>query len=565
MKAALFLAMLGLCSVEANEDAVVAYIESCRKTNGAFGPIDQDYTDVAWNYPAVAALHVLGREIENPDAIAAHGLGSPKGHVGHGHWRFFQQHQTLQLLDVQVKLKHNRVRVTHQGFEVRYYGSPFGTDGDTFFNAGSKHLDPRDSVTEELGYYNLSSLHYLLAGLDASGREASNPDELIDYVLERQAPSGGFVDVRVSGRKPLDSEVSISHTFFAVAILAHFGEPTPMSDGCIAFLQRELENSDDLYQIHAALSALELLRVKPDSNTAIAATIRRARNVDGGFGDRPDWPSRLYSTYWAVDSLRILGAEIGPRPNPQPDAALIEDDNLQIFQALMKTPEVAPADLAGLQKRGLNLLGLKSTNAALVNELRRAIADQQLPMDVVLCPEMYPHRATRPGGLELHHIFNATVEDTSNLEQPSMPWPEYVDRVITPTVDRSLVYPEQDFEMDIAFDIYENGYNAFLAGFNWAPSDFVRVFPWRERYVQQLPAIADADSHGDLEKWSEHLDYTRNLYLAEDPSYASFLDAAKRGRLVCVIAPRDGKAVAYYGRRTAVEFVKARENVWRWW
>ena len=119
--------------------------------------------------------------------------------------------------------------------------------------------------------------------------------------------------------------------------------------------------------------------------------------------------------------------------------------------------------------------------------------------------------------------------------------------------------------MDLAFDAYDRNYNAFLAGFNWTPSDFVRVFPWRERFIGQLAPIADADAHGDLEKWSEHLDFTRNLYLARDPSYEGFIDAASSSRLVCVIAPRDGEDVAFYGARPAVDFVKARIDQWRWW
>ncbi len=34
---------------EINAESAVAYINSCRKPNGAFGPADQDYTDAAWN------------------------------------------------------------------------------------------------------------------------------------------------------------------------------------------------------------------------------------------------------------------------------------------------------------------------------------------------------------------------------------------------------------------------------------------------------------------------------------------------------------------------------------
>ncbi|MFT5466197.1 MAG: prenyltransferase beta subunit [Verrucomicrobiales bacterium] len=575
---ALTLFIAGLAALRADGEAeVVAYLESCRKPNGAFGPIDQAYTDAAWNFPAVAALHALGREIKQPESILANGLGYPKGHVGHGHWRFFHQHQIRHLLAAPMKTKHSKIRVVHQGFEVRYYGSPFGTGGETFFNAGGEpHPDPRDVDAEELGFYNFSSLYYLLAGLGASGREASNRDELVDYIFAREAPDGGFVDVRVEGRKATNPELSLPSIFFAIAILDLLGEPIPNPRKCANYLRRELAKSNDIYEIHIALRALEILGEEADSRSEIAKTIRLMRNADGGFGDRAGWRSRLYSTFWAVDSLRILKAEIGPVPTDDQTMEPIEEDQFQIFQALMKTPAISPNEFAGLHERGLNLLGLKSENAALVTELRAAISDQQLPMDIVLCPEFYPHRAPRPGGLVLHHVLNATIDPGADFESRLARlnengtaemdlWNDYDKRVIWNCASSGLAYPEQDFEMDLAFDAYDRSYNAFLAGFNWAPSDFVRVFPWRERFVGRFAAIADADAHGDLEKWSEHLDFTRNLYLAEDSSYTSFLDAARNGRLVCVIAPRDGEAAAFYGSEPAVEFVKARIDEWRWW
>ena len=106
-----------------------------------------------------------------------------------------------------------------------------------------------------------------------------------------------------------------------------------------------------------------------------------------------------------------------------------------------------------------------------------------------------------------------------------------------------------------------------LAGFNWSPRDFVRVFPWRERYVDKLTPIADADSHGDLQKWSPQLDHTRMLFLAKAPTYADFQDAAANGRVVCVIHDAEGvkSRATYYGRQPAVDYVKQRVDQWKWW
>ena len=46
-------------TVSVDADAATRYILSCQKPNGAFGPYDMEYTDVAWTYPAVYALSLI--------------------------------------------------------------------------------------------------------------------------------------------------------------------------------------------------------------------------------------------------------------------------------------------------------------------------------------------------------------------------------------------------------------------------------------------------------------------------------------------------------------------------
>jgi len=154
-----------------------------------------------------------------------------------------------------------------------------------------------------------------------------------------------------------------------------------------------------------------------------------------------------------------------------------------------------------------------------------------------------------------------------------LPWIGYRDKVIRPLARLgSLAYPEQDFDLECACIGYgddrsgKHGYNAVLAGFNWAPYDFVRVFPWRERYVDRLTPVADVDAHGDLVKWTSSLDYTRTLFIAKGPTYADFQEAAAAGRVVTVIAKAEGvpSGASYYGPAAAVDYVRKRSDQWRW-
>jgi len=591
-------------AVAVGADSATAYILSCRKANGAFGPADQEYTDAAWNFPAVAALRLLGIEITQPEKILAHGLIQPPGHAGAGHWQFHHYHGVRKQLNAPLPVDSRRVRLRHQGYEVRYYGSPFGTDAKTFFQS-SGTLDPRDSSALELGYYNLSSLYYLLSGLAASGRSADNPDELVSFIRQRQAPSGGFVDVRTEGGTARDAEAHVAHTFQALAALRILGAPPPNPEACVKFLQasqfpnggfgwhpdRILSvNQPDAYYTWAATHALTILKARPTALPACVSWLNSLQNSDGGFGDRPDWKSRLYSTYYVIDTLNVLTGDavkaITAKRLAFSKVEPVPEGRFQIYQGLNKTPVIEPQDLAALHERGLNLLSLKSADFALAERLRASIREQRLPMDVVLCPESYPHRAEISGGAVLDHLANVTLDPTwtqAHRDQWSkadafgagkLPWKDYLTKVIRPARKLgAVIYPEQDFEMEHAYVSYDvggqggEGYNAVLTGFNWAPRDFVRVFPWRERYVDRLVPVADADAHGDLKKWSPQLDHTRHLFIAEGPTHADFLKAAAASRVVCAIVSAEPSTpeVTLYGSSAAVAYCKKHQSQWQWW
>ncbi len=592
---------------EVGAHSVVEYVLRCRKANGAFGPADQVYTDAAWNYPAVKTLLLLGTKIDRPQAVLQHGMGYPRGHVGYGHWLFFHQHGIRHLLEAPHTAEHKKVRLVHQGDEVRYYGSPFGTDGDTFFKAGGVGLDHRDDGAEELGFYNLSSLFYVLAGLKASSRTASNGEHLVAFINERQAAEGGFVDVRGKDAEPVDDAAHVAHTLHAIASLKLLGADIANADRCVQFLQscqtpsgafrwnpRDAApgNYPDIYYVWAAVNALRHLNSKPLDTAACVQWVNSLQNSDGGFGDRPGWRSRLYSTYYAVDTLAMLADDSNARTTitrkhvRKHQDEPIPVEQYRIFQGLLKTPVVEAKDLSALQQRGLDLLGIKSDDFTVGAPLQKAAHSLGRPMEVVLCPEAYPHRSQRIGGPLLHHVANITLNPSWNDAQVAiwraadaagkkgLPWPDYQKRVIHPLQKAgSLIYPEQDFEMEHAYSAYDDGvhnkrgYNAMLAGFNWSPRDFVRVFPWRERYIDKLTPIADADSHGDLKKWSPQLDHTRMLFLAKKPTYSDFKDAARYGRVVCVIHDAEGakSRATFYGRQPAVDYVRRRIDEWKWW
>lgn len=600
--------------VTVDAESVVRYVESCRKPNGAFGPQDQEYTDAAWNYAAVWTLRCFsGQQSPQPEAVLEHGLRSPAGHAGFGHQNFYHQHAIRIALGRAIAVKHGSVNVVHRGFKPDYYASPLGTSNDLLYKQPGG-IDPRDAEADTFYYHDLASLHYLLCGLQMSGRWPAERQPLIDYILRRQAPCGGFVDVRNGDALPSDLEANVPDTMHAISSLAILLDNNiPSRDKIAAFLNscwmkngafrsnpRHVvqEQDADVYDTWAAVRTYaQILRSLPeDRQTATVAWLNSLQNADGGFGDRAGWRSRLYSTFYAVESLYHLRQAKGillisrkaitTKRLQKPETPVIADGEFGIYQAQFKMPVVTVDELDDLHKRKFNLLALKSDKFELVEPLLARIREKKLPMDVVLCHEAYPHRLVQTGGVVLNHVGNFTLDPRWTADERSvwqaadaagreyLPWTGYRDQVVKPMAALgSFVYPEQDYEQQYAYSSYgtdrsgERGYNAVLVGFNWPPYDFVRVFPWREKYVDRLVPIADVDAHGDYKKWSNQLDFTRTLFIARGPTYADFQEAAKAGRVVTVIAKAEGvpSGATYYGPRPAVDYVRRHNSDWKWW
>src|SRR5690554_5202453 len=58
---------------EINADSAVDFLLSTQKSNGAFGPLDKEYTDLAWTYPAVHALKILQAPIPQEEEAFSNG------------------------------------------------------------------------------------------------------------------------------------------------------------------------------------------------------------------------------------------------------------------------------------------------------------------------------------------------------------------------------------------------------------------------------------------------------------------------------------------------------------
>jgi len=70
----------------------------------------------------------------------------------------------------------------------------------------------------------------------------------------------------------------------------------------------EFAGTDDVAYMWAAVHALDLLGARPEKPEACVEYVLSLENADGGFGDRPGWRSNPVATYYALDTLLLMGA-----------------------------------------------------------------------------------------------------------------------------------------------------------------------------------------------------------------------------------------------------------------
>ena len=589
--------------VEIDAEATIKYLLSCQKTNGAFGPREQEYSDLAWNYPAVHALTLLDVEIPRPADCLANGqwaaFREPDAHRTNLHWDLYQKTHLNLLLAPKVPDRDVEIFVDQREAKSRIL-KPGGTWTLQYQDRKAAYYGPYGVGV----FHDVPSLWYMVDALTSLDGIITNPDLARDYICQRQAHHGGFVNAYDPPRTLRDEDAHLVVTYHAVMTLKALDRSVPNAESCIAWIRScqtpsggfrwsptrdDHSNQPDVWYMWAAVRALDALGSKPANVEACVRWLNALQNADGGFGDRPGWNSRIYSTYYAVHAFQILTGNARQGITHKTVAAN-EDDipegKYKVFQAHLKTPAVANESQAemveAVRAMRLDLVGAKTTD---VNEARRYVDEHGYNLEVLACPENYAHQMLWLGDYPANHISNwvippdmsasqrAAFQTADEAGQQGLPWPAFKRQVIAPMLEMgTLFYPELDYSMVNAYLAYDDGldgrpgFTGFLAALGWPAWDWVRHFPYRERWVGKLPALADGDAHGDIAEWKDRLLKQRILYFAPQHDLPHFLEALREGRSVCVIRDdRVTSGVVYYGRPAAVAYAREHRAEWQWW
>ncbi len=562
--------------VDVDGNSTVDYLQAAKKSNGAYGPHGQTYTDLFWNYGAVHALTLLGVELSDKSRIYKNGSVSLAR----------DKHVNAYLDNLLAGLLDQR-----------------SWDGQSM------------AVNEPC----LEDTWYTVSSIISLGGRVSNISEVVKTVTDRQYSTGGFADVDKDEdfSKVNEDEVHIIWTYFAVMTLAYTEQDCPDKQKIIEWIRACQTSSGgfkynpgdqvpgnyaDIWYTWAAVQALQALGSEPLDKQACINWINSLQNSDGGFADQPGWNSGITSTYHAVHALKVLTGDamtgITAKQVPVPNSILIPDGLYNIYHSHHKTPDHG-SNMVDITYQDLkyNFIGVKTEDGGWIETYNAAYNDTKDAIDhakskgydleIVPVVEFHHQKITFPGGRVGDHIANYAfppnltsdeikiVDDANEAGAKALRWKDYQEQVIEPILKLgNLFYPEwtngtqNNKAWLYAYQRYDdgvygkNGYNAIHAAHHSGP-DRVRLYPHRYKWIGELPFVADVDAHGSIEDERVELDHYRVLYLAKSYKYSDYVQASESGMSVCVI--RYGDDLTYYGRPELIEYLKTRKNDWKWW
>jgi prenyltransferase beta subunit len=565
-----------MASVDGN--STVAYLQAAKKSNGAYGPHGQTYSDLYWNYAAVHALTLLGVQFSNKSVIYQNGSVTT---MRDKHVNAFFDNLLAGLLD-QRSWKGQSIKVDEPCLE------------DTW---------------------------YTVCSIISLGGTVSNISTVVTTAKSRQYSTGGFADITgtESLTKVTADEVHIIWTYFGVMTLAYLKQEFPNKQKIIDWIRACQTSSGgfkynpgttspgnyaDIWYTWAAVLSLDALGSEPIDKPGCIKWINSLQNSDGGFGDQPGWNSGLMSTYHAVHALKVLTGStltgITSKKVPVPNSTPIPSGLYKIYQSQHKSPdgEAYMVDKA-YNTLKYNFLGVKAENSGWIETYSAAYADikpaidyaksKKYSMTIVPVVEFHDQKITYPGGRIGDHVANyafppglssaeiLAVDGANTAGAKALRWKDYQEQVIKPILKHeNLFYPEWENGTQnekgwlVAWYTYDdgvygkNGYNAIHTACHSGP-DRMRLYPWRLKYLEELPFIADIDAHGDIDDVGTYteLNQYRVLYLADSSDYSSYIKACQNGMSACLI--RYGSDVTYYGRPNVVNYLKAHKTEWQWW
>jgi hypothetical protein len=550
------------------------FIQSLAREDGGFAFPDQAQSHLTTTFAALGTQRRLGVKAANPDRIAAFVRASHPQN-----WRKpdGRQHE-FDLQQIQALLWLGQVpgdSFSQQAIgwtKPKPYNTRFESHGYPAFQQQMACLVARDLL--KIGNDGIRDFQrYLDSRRRDNGSYNNNPpgdDGSDGHVLNT------LWGIRGAGalKRPIEKKAELVRWLQSCQLPAgHFVyTPRPAFGG----------KSDDVVYTWAAVEALRLLDATPTDAPGCIRYLHSLYNADGGFGDRPGWPSNSISTYYAVETLATLGAlsqEITRPAAPPPPASL--PAGLKLFKIQIEAPGVGSALDAVEMARAMHvdLWGTKSAKLGWGERAQKIADERKVPVKFFVANEEYGTFFTIPGMGTYSHLADVIApmgvdfgKSMANAE-PVPTYGQFLEKRIAPLerANGRNVYQFNENEclerMMMDASLEAPGFAA-ISTFHFNNPDFIASSPYLWHFQFRVPLISLQDNHAaEPWFWGDQMDGFCTFFLAKEPTWAGWLEALKANRVVAVRHDEvsGGLLWIHGGDAPSRQRVMDEQDTWRWW
>lgn len=555
-------------------EGVLQYIKGLQKPGGGYGWADQPDGHITPTYACVGALHYLGHLPRNPDALI--------------HWIETHHPQTGVNREAGPSGAQMRDLTYHQLMAVKWLGG----SNTSFKNEVSGWRSQRGSIAnyEENGFANLwqetfTPICRKLLDLDMQPVMV----DFTQYLDSLRRPNGSYNNAPVFFKEPGDG--NMLNTLYSVMALQSLGQVVPYGEQLIGWIKNcqapsggfthqpapELARKPNIVYTWAAIKLLKLMGAEP-GNSASVGYILSLQNADGGFGHKPGLASTPLSTFYAVEALHLAGAaktlkEPLQAKVPAAKKELLSGEKVYTVQ-FQSVGAGSPAEAVMLaDSLNIDLWGAKNAPAGWVNAAQAMAGKKGVPVHFFVCDEPYNKNILVPGMGSFGHILDYFAPADKAVEFPAeQTWPLLRDNYFKKLVKNGggLILQVSNNEplarMLLDESIDNGGYTAMAT--HHFDQNFAFWLPYLFDYKDRLPMVCLQDGHGtESWWWGDDLLKERTLFIASEPSYEALIAAMKKNHVVSVKhdSVTANKTRMMGGTDAARKFIAAAQQQWKWW
>lgn len=553
---------------------VVLFLDSLEKPDGGYGWPDQPFGHVSATWAVTGAYKIIGREPPGRNRLVDfirtnHPFdGSTPRSIAHAaelKTLVYQQVQSLQWL---------------------------GESGDGFRNRVSEwELPSKYPKFYELEGYPVFQEEVMallcreLLELDPESVSVG----MWNQVAKRLRPNGSYNNT--AGAE--GSGGHVLNTLWGLLANRYFGGKPNHIEALTTWL-RDCQNDDggfaesppfassrsDLFFSWAAVRALEVCESQPRDISRCVRFVLRHWQDDGGFSYHEAGESDPMATYYALDTLRRLGALDSlenhlrqPRREPREFPP-----NLRVFSVQLNAPgQGSPTELIRLA-RSLKIQHWLTRNGidGYRETLQRLATAQKVSVVFDKAQEDYNLHLEIPGvGSYARTSLLLTPNRVPELDREtvrSMLWADYRpmrvrllnkrDGLMVWNVCDNEVYARSALDDSLGTGGYD-----LINVFHFGGWDLLVNFPWLRNYSGRIPYVALSNTQGGQAWWwADRLASFRTLYLAEEASWSGWRAAVDKNWVVAVrLNEKLGEPVIYGGTPEVRQFTIDKMDEWRWW